>query len=114
MTDRSQKQMKLLLAAIALSLAPMAWSKQMEVSDLALCTAAAMKSGQGIETYRKWSGALLKRYQVIYPNYTPKQLDSYAAERTLDKRRELERRGIHTGPAFLKFFKDNCEPFAPS
>lgn len=108
-----RQHIQLIVATIVLTLAPTAWSKQMDVTDLALCTAAAMKSGQGINTYQKWSAALEKRYKVIFPNLTAKQLDSYTAERTVDKRRELERRGIHTTPAFLKFFKDNCEPFSP-
>jgi hypothetical protein len=115
-TDFSKLPMKLILVVAALLPVSAVWSKQdpkMDVTDIALCTAAAMKSGQGIEVYRRWSSALLKRYQVIYPNYSTQQLDAYTAERTLDKRKELERRGIHTRPAFQKFLKENCEPFAP-
>lgn len=110
---KAAKPLAIAVVALGLTYSGAVFPKQMGVTDIALCTAAAMKSGQGIDLYRKWSTALKRRYQAMHPSYTSEQLDGYTAERTIDKRRELERRGIHTTPAFLKFFKDNCEPFSP-
>lgn len=81
--------------------------------DVALCAAAAMKSGQGFALYKKWVDALEARYKTIYPNLTAKESDAYTAERVLDKKRVLERKGIETAAAFKKFYLDNCSSAAP-
>lgn len=82
-------------------------------TDLATCTAAAMKSGQGIELYQVWSSALDSRYKVIYPNLSDTDRDAYTSERILDKRRNLQTRGIGTAPAFRKFYDENCKAYLP-
>jgi hypothetical protein len=81
--------------------------------DLALCTAAAMKSGQGIPLYTRWSSALDARYKIIYPALSDAQRDAYTSERIIDKRKNLERRGIATAPAYLRFYGSNCESYQP-
>lgn len=81
----------------------------MDVVDIAVCTAAAMKAGQGIELFRPWADTLTARYKKIYPNKSPEELDSYVTERMSDKRKYLESTGISTSAGFYKFYKQNCE-----
>lgn len=85
----------------------------LETTDLAVCTAAAMKSGQGFNLYNRWVTALDARYKVIFPQLTSKERDSYTSERVIDKRKLLNRQGIFTPPAFRKFYTDNCHPYLP-
>lgn len=82
-------------------------------TDLALCTAAVMKSGQGFDLYKTWVGALDARYKVMYPHKSDKERDAYTAERVLDKRQELTRKGIATVPAYKSFYDTNCKPYTP-
>lgn len=82
-------------------------------TDLALCTAAAMKSGQGFDLYNDWAKALDARYRRMYPQKSVAEVDAYTAERVVDKRKNLERRGIGTTPAYRKFYDENCAPFKP-
>ncbi|MBA1250293.1 MULTISPECIES: hypothetical protein [Pseudomonas] len=82
-------------------------------TDLAMCTAAAMKSGQGIELYKVWSSALDSRYKVIYPTLSDADRDAYTSERIIDKRKSLQTQGIGTTPAFKKFYDDNCKAYLP-
>lgn len=85
----------------------------LNITDFLICTSAAMKSGQGIDVFKKWSKPLQARYAVIYPNKSSKEIDSYSAERIVDKRKELNRMGIFTTPEFLRFYNQNCAPYAP-
>lgn len=85
----------------------------LDTPDLALCTAAAMKSGQGFDLYNSWVQPLNARYKVIYPNLSEKERDAYTAERVLDKRAALNRKGIATTPAFKTFYDTNCKPYTP-
>lgn len=104
---------------IVLSLAPAAalakWpdKSQLDTPDLALCAAAAMKAGIGFGAYQPWAKALEKRYQTLYPKKTAQEIDAYTAERIIDKRKNLERQGLGTTPAFKKFYQDNCVNYHP-
>ncbi|KHN68774.1 hypothetical protein AV645_07055 [Acinetobacter calcoaceticus] len=80
--------------------------------ELAKCTAAAMKS-QKIDVFSKWYDVLKAKYGQIYPNKSPKELDDYALERVLDKRRYLESKGYDSKPAFNKYYQMNCAEFEP-
>lgn len=81
--------------------------------DMAVCTAAAMKSGQGIQLYTTWANALEARYKRIYSNKSQKEIESYTVERVLDKRKKLNNDGISTTPAFKNFYTKNCADYAP-
>lgn len=83
--------------------------KSMDVVEMAKCTAAAMKAGQGIELFNPWAEALTLKYGLIYPNKNSDELDRYTTERIIDKRRYLESIGISTPVGFYKFYKQNCE-----
>lgn len=85
----------------------------LNITDFAVCTAAVMKNGQGFNAYKTWVSALDARYKVIFPNMTEKERDAYAAERVIDKRKYLNRKGIETTPAFLRFYNENCKGFEP-
>lgn len=85
----------------------------LSITDFAICTAAAMKSGKGIAFYEKWSAPLTKRYAIIFPKKTPEQIDTYTTERINDKRRGLERKGVMTTQAFFKFYESNCKGYEP-
>lgn len=80
--------------------------------ELAKCTAAAMKS-QKIDIFTKWYDVLKAKYGQIYPNKSTKELDDYALERVLDKRRYLESKGYDSKPAFNKYYQMNCAEFEP-
>jgi hypothetical protein len=81
--------------------------------DMVVCTAAVMKSGMGIDAYRKWTSALEGRYKKMYPTKTHKDIDLYVSERIIDKRASLQRQGIQTTPAFKQFYDTNCKAFHP-
>lgn len=104
----------LLLAILpALAIAKFSDKSELGTTDMALCTAAVMKAGMGIDAYRPWANALDARYRQMYPKKSANEVDSYTSERIVDKRRELERRGLGTSAAFKKFYKDNCESSHP-
>lgn len=103
----------LLAMATAASAAGFADKSTLGTPDYALCTAAAMKSGQGFALYKSWVEPLNARYKVIYPNLSDKERDAYTAERVLDKRAALNRKGIATTPAFKAFYDTNCKPYGP-
>ena len=108
------KTIDLLLAiAPAVVFAKFNDKSELGTTEVALCTAAVMKAGMGIDAYRPWAKALDARYRQMYPKKSVKEADSYTSERILDKRRELERRGLATTAAFKKFYKDNCESSHP-
>lgn len=86
---------------------------KMEVTDLAICTAAAMKSGNGIATYNDWSELLEKRYKSIYPKMSTQELDQYTAQRIQDKLSYLKQNGILTNFKFKEFYDKNCKIFYP-
>lgn len=80
----------------------------LDITEFAVCTAAAMKNGKGLNFYMNWANALHKRYGVIFPTYSEAKLSQYTSERVLDKARYLNRNGIETRPAFAKFYDNNC------
>lgn len=84
--------------------------ESMDVVEMAKCTAAAMKAGQGIELFNPWAEALTAKYALIYPNKNPDELDRYTTERIIDKRRYLESIGMSTPVDFYNFYKQNCKP----
>ena len=84
----------------------------LDVTDTAVCTAAAMKS-QRFNVYDIWAKELHNRYALIYPKKSQKELDGYTTERIIDKKRALERKGYTTKPAFLEFYNQNCRKFEP-
>lgn len=88
-------------------------NSKLGITDLAICTAAAMKSGYGIQTFTDWSETLEKRYHSIYPNLNAKELDLYTSERIKDKLNYLKRNGILTSFKFKEFYDNNCKSFYP-
>ena len=84
----------------------------LDVTDTALCTAAAMKS-QRFNIYDLWAKELHNRYALIFSKKSQKELDEYTTERIIDKKRALERKGYATKPAFLKFYNQNCKGYEP-
>lgn len=84
----------------------------LDITDTALCTAAAMKS-QRFNVYDIWANELHNRYALIFSQKSQKELDEYTTERIFDKKRALERKGYTTKPAFLKFYNQNCKGFEP-
>ena len=96
-----------------------AWSQsyadksELDITDMAICTAAAMKSGNGIEIYKRWANALNARYKIIFPHLSDKERDIYTAERIMDKKKALNRKGYETTPTFKKFYSLNCKEYAP-
>lgn len=97
----------------AISLAKWADKSDLETAEMAVCTAAVMKAGMGIEPYRKWAKALNNRYQKIYQDKSPNEIDKYTSERIVDKRAELQRRGISSKAAFKRFYETNCKESHP-
>ena len=91
------------------------WSDKsdLETVEVALCTAAIMKAGMGIEPYRKWAAALNKRYSQIYEAKSATEIDKYTSERIVDKRAELQRKGVITTAAFRSFYETNCKNHHP-
>lgn len=89
-------------------------NSEIGVTDMATCTAAAMKSGVGAKVYTKWADALLKKYQSIYPNKSFNEVDSYTSERILDKKRRLQSKGYDTTLAFKKYYDINCKDYETS
>lgn len=98
------------LLALVPSIASAKWEDKSALGtvELATCTAAVMKSGMGIDAYEKWSNALHRRYQRMHPSKSTKEIDKYTAERIVDKRAELQRKGISTTVAFKRFYEMNC------
>ncbi|MFN4317198.1 hypothetical protein [Acinetobacter parvus] len=85
---------------------------KLDVTDTAVCTAAAMKS-QRFNLYDIWAKELHNRYTLIFPQKSQKEIDEYTSERIMDKKRALERKGYTTKPAFLKFYDQNCKGYEP-
>ncbi len=85
----------------------------LETVDMVRCTAAVMRSGMGIDAYKKWTAALEKRYKKIHSLKTIKEVDVYMSERILEKRAELQRQGLQTAPAFKRYYQLNCADFHP-
>ncbi len=67
---------------------------KMDIVDLATCTAASMKIGQGIGVYKVWTEELTNRYRKTYPNKSESELDNYVSERIDDKLRYLKSKGL--------------------
>lgn len=84
---------------------------QIDITDLATCTAAAMKSGQGIILFNKWSNALQAKYQLIYPQKSHQEIDSYSAGRIMDKKRRLQEKGLDSTSAFKNYYDVNCKSY---
>lgn len=85
----------------------------LDITEFSVCTAAAMKSGKGLDFYMKWANALHKRYGVIFPTYSETKLSQYTSERVLDKVKGLNRNGYETRQAFLGFYEKNCAGSEP-
>lgn len=88
-------------------------SSPLSTTDLATCAAAAMKSDQGIDLYKRWADALDARYRKIHPRLSATEREHYTAERIVDKREALNRDGIKTVPAFRRFYDVNCSHAVP-
>jgi len=58
--------------------------------------------------WKKWVAESERRYKEIYPDKSSAELESYTLERALDKRRELEQRGINSPRAFTQYYNSNC------
>lgn len=71
------------------------------------CTGATLKMGD-MALWKKWVAESGRRYKEIYPDKSSADLESYTLERALDKRRELERRGINSPRAFTQYYNSNC------
>lgn len=84
--------------------------KDMDIVEVVKCTAAVMKSGQGIGIYKVWVGELTKRYSLIYPDKSPDYIDSYISERVSDKLEYLKSKGLDSTLSFKKYYQQNCEP----
>lgn len=82
---------------------------KMDIVNLAKCTAASMKIGQGIGVYKVWTEELTRRYGKIYPNKSTKELDEYVGERITDKLRSLNESGFDSQQAFSKYYDMNCK-----
>lgn len=83
--------------------------KNMGSPEMALCTAAALKAGHGSEIYSMWVDALTKRYMLTYPNKTADEIERYVDERVIDKKHNLESKGIDSPQAFYNYYQMNCE-----
>ncbi|ENU80008.1 hypothetical protein F975_01760 [Acinetobacter sp. ANC 3789] len=82
---------------------------KMDIVNLAKCTAASMKIGQGIGIYKVWTEELTNRYRKIYPDKSVSELDSYVGERITDKLRSLRESGFDSQQAFSKYYDMNCK-----
>lgn len=71
------------------------------------CTGATLKMGD-MALWKKWVAESERRYKEIYPGKSSAELESYTLERALDKRRDLERRGINSPRAFTQYYNSNC------
>lgn len=81
----------------------------MDIIDLAKCTAASMKIGQGIGVYKVWTQELERRYAKIYKDKSSKEIESYAGERISDKLKSLKDSGLETQQSFLNYYNTNCK-----
>lgn len=86
---------------------------KMKITDLTSCTAASMKMGNGIAFYEKWADVLHVRYQHTSPSKSFDEIDKYTSEMILDKKRELEKSGIHSQQAFTDYYDANCKKSQP-
>lgn len=86
---------------------------KMDIVDLANCTAASMKMGNGISFYQKWADVLHVRYQKISPSKSFDEIDKYTSERIIDKKKGLERKGIQSQQAFTDYYNLNCKKSEP-
>lgn len=81
----------------------------MDIVDLAVCTAASMKIGQGIGVYKVWTEELTNRYRKAHPNKSESELEIYSSERIDDKLAYLKGKGLDTQELFLDYYKENCQ-----
>lgn len=82
---------------------------KMDIADLATCTAASMKIGQGIGVYKVWTEELTRRYGKIYSDKSASDLENYVGERITDKLKYLRSKGMDTQNSFLNFYDANCK-----
>lgn len=83
--------------------------EKMGSPEMALCTAAALKAGHGSEIYSMWFDALTERYTKTYPSKTADEIERYVDERVMDKKHNLESKGIDSPQAFYNYYQLNCE-----
>ncbi|WP_335953696.1 hypothetical protein [Acinetobacter higginsii] len=82
---------------------------KMDIVDLAVCTAASMKIGEGIGVYRVWTDELTRRYKITYPAKSESEIESYVGERIDDKLKYLRGKGLENQQSFSKFYRENCK-----
>ena len=82
---------------------------KMDIVDLATCTAASMKIGQGIGVYKVWTEELTNRYRKTYPSKSESEISNYVSERIDDKLRYLKSKGLDSQISFTKFYDLNCK-----
>ncbi|TVT78615.1 hypothetical protein [Acinetobacter colistiniresistens] len=81
----------------------------MDIVELAICTAASMKIGEGIGVYRAWTEELTRRYKKTYPTKSQADVENYVSERIDDKLRYLKGKGLDTKQSFSKYYRENCK-----
>lgn len=96
----------LLLAVQNVSAKGFADGSDMSTPDMAKCSAAALKIDK--ELWGQWYSTLKARYELIYKDKSPEQIQAYTFERVLDKRRGLNRLGFDSKRAFKNYFNKNC------
>ncbi|WP_223572146.1 hypothetical protein [Xanthomonas citri] len=82
--------------------------EKMDITEMANCTAAAMKSGDRA-LWNEWLAGLKKRYAVIYPAKSAAEIEQYTIGRVQDKRRRLQGMGIDSTSANRDYLAKNCK-----
>lgn len=81
----------------------------MDIVQLAVCTAASMKIGQGVGVYKVWTEELINRYHKAHPEMSENDLESYSSQRIDDKLRFLKDKGINSEQSFIDYYESNCK-----
>ncbi|MPW44795.1 hypothetical protein [Acinetobacter guerrae] len=79
-----------------------------DIVEVARCTAASMRMGQGIGIYKVWTEELKSRYGKIYPQKGDAELEAYTGERITDKLEDLRNMGLDSTQSFYDYYKTNC------
>jgi len=78
-----------------------------DITTVITCTGATLKMGdKGL--WDRWIAEASRRVAVAYPKKSPQQVEAYALERALDKRRSLEGEGLSSPRAFTEYYNKNC------
>lgn len=94
----------LLLSPVCVAAVP----NKIEVTEMANCTAAAMKSGDRA-LWNEWLSALKKRYASIYPTKSAAEIEEYTLSRVQDKRKRLQGMGFDSTTAYRGYMDKNCK-----